>query len=131
MNTETISFRPRNGLSAECYWKMRRWCTQHGFAVSDVFNSIVIPLSYYLENYCKIEPEKSMATVELNIGFLPILHVFGGRCYSLLEDTNNPRRRAFTLEEIQERIDYWENRNAETPEIYDTMLRQEESGAVV
>ena len=129
MHTETLSFRPRNGLSAECYWKVRRWCAENGFAVSDIFNAVVIPLSYYLENYCKVEPEKSMATVELNVGKLPILHVFGGKCYPLLEHKNDPNKRAYSLEEIQEKIDYWEARNAETPEIYDELLRNEQAVA--
>jgi hypothetical protein len=124
MFTETTSFRPRNGLSAECYWRVRKWCSENGFAVSDVFNSVIIPLSYYLESHCLVEPEKSMATVELNVGKLPILHVFGGKCYPLLEHKNDRVKRAYTLDELQERIDYWARRNAEEPEVYDQILKE-------
>lgn len=122
---DTISFRPRNGLSALCYWKVRLWCHDNGFAVSDVFNSVIIPLSYYLENFCEIEPEKSMATVELNIGKLPILHVFGGKSYPLLQYKNDGAKKALTREEIIERISYWEKRNEDEPEGYDRFLRDE------
>jgi hypothetical protein len=125
MFTETLSFRPRNGLSAECYWRIRKWCDDNGFAASDVFNSVIIPLSYYLENFTKVEPEKSMATVELNVGRLPILHVFGGKCYPLLQHKNDRHKRAYTSDELQERIDYWQKRNAEEPESYDQLLKNE------
>lgn len=120
--TDTMSFRPRNGLSALCYWKIRLWCHDNGFAASDVFNSVIIPLSYYLENFCKVEPEKSMATVELNIGKLPILHVFGGKCYPLLQHKNDSSKHAYTREELVERIEYWTRKHAEEPEGYDALL---------
>ncbi len=118
-----MSFRPRNGLSAECYWRIRKWCADNGFAASDVFNAVIIPLSYYLDSHCEVSPEKSMAVVELNVGKLPILHVFGGKCYPLLSDKADRIKRAYTSEELQERIDYWAKRNAEEPEIYDQLLK--------
>lgn len=126
MFTDTMSFRPRNGLPAECYWRIRKWCSDNGFAVSDVFNSIIIPLAYYLETHCVVEPEKSMATVELNVGKLPILHVFNGKCYPLLKHKQDPSKRAYTSEELQERIDYWQNQNEKEPQVFDDLLRKTE-----
>lgn len=117
--TDATTFRPRNGASAEAYWRIRRWCEKNGFAFSDVLNGIFLPLAYYLENHCTIDHKRSMATVELNAGFVDILHVFGGKSYPLTSLTTRP---ALTLEKIEEKINYWKERNKSTPESYDILL---------
>lgn len=122
MYNETLTLRPRNGLSAEAYWEIRLWCDTHGFTFSDVYNALLVPVNYYLNNFCQIDKEKSIATVALNIGDLKIAHVWGGKCYPLSKYKNDSRRPAFTLEELKERIDYWKKRNAEHKEEYDIII---------
>lgn len=124
MYNESITLRPRNGLAAEAYWEIRHWCDANGFTFSDVFNSFIVPLSYYLNNFCKIDVEKSIATVALNVGDLKIAHVWGGRCYPLLKDKVDSRKTSFTLEELQERVDYWKERNKNHVEPYDLILTE-------
>lgn len=122
MFTETTSFRPRNGKSAEAYWRVRKWCEQNGFAFSDVINPLLIPLAYYLNNYCKLEPERSMATVELNIGKIPILHVFGGKAYPLASQKTG---KSFSIEELEKRIRWWEHENIVNPQQCDIIMAEE------
>jgi len=124
MYNEPITFRPRNGLSAEAYWEVRHWCDKNGFAFSDVFNAVIVPLAYYLNNFCQIDEARSIATVALNVGDLKIAHVWGGKCYPLMKDKTDSRKVAFTLDELQERIDYWKKRNAEDREPYDLILAE-------
>lgn len=123
--TETTSIRPRNGKSAEAYWRIRMWCEKHGFSFSDVVNSLMLPLSYYLERSCNIYPDKNMAIVELNIGRLPILHCFGGKQYPLMSDKYDAAKQAYSIEDIQKRIDYWEEQNELNPQPYDSILAEE------
>jgi len=121
---ESMSFRPRNGLSAQAYWEIRQWCDENDFTLSDVFNAVVVPLAYYLHNFTEFNEEKNIATVAFNVGELKIMHVWGssGKSYVLLRDKKDSRKRAFTDEELQERIDYWKKRNEESPEPYDQIL---------
>lgn len=119
-----MTFRPRNGMSAQAFWEIRQWCDMNGFTFSDVFNSVLVPLSYYLNNFCELDEEKNMAKVAFNVGDLKILHVWGsgGKSYPLLKNKLDTRKMAFTPEEIEARIEYWKNRNAENPEPYDEIL---------
>jgi len=121
---ESMSFRPRNGLSAQAYWEIRQWCDENDFTLSDVFNAVVVPLAYYIPNFTEFNEEKNIATVAFNVGELKIMHVWGssGKSYVLLRDKKDSRKRAFTDEELQERIDYWKKRNEESPEPYDQIL---------
>lgn len=124
---ETLSFRPRNGLSAQAFWEVRQWCDMNGFTFSDVFNAVLVPLAYYLHNFCEIDADKNMAKVAFNVGDLKILHVWGsgGKSYPLLKDKTDSRKTAFTSEELADRIAYWKNRNAEKVEPYDAILLEE------
>lgn len=124
MYNESITLRPRNGLAAEAYWEIRYWCDKNGFTFSDVFNSMIVPLAYYLNNFCEIDHDRSIAKVALNIGDLQIAHVWGGKCYPLQKDKVDNRKVAFTLEELQERIEYWKKRNKEHREEYDLILTE-------
>lgn len=121
MFTEATTIRPRNGASAESYWRIRYWCEKNGFTLSDVINAVMVPLAYYLENHCQVEKKRNMATVELNAGFVDILHVFGGKCYPLATSqlSNKP---SLTLPDIQKRIDYWKEQNKHHPTTYDLLL---------
>lgn len=119
MFTESTSFRPRNGKSAESYWMIRRWCEQYGFTFSDAINPLLIPVAYYLNNFCVVEPERSMATVELNIGKIAIMHVFGGKCYPLASQKSG---KSFSIPEIDKRIAYWQHENATNPQPCDADL---------
>lgn len=120
MASDATTFRPRNGKSSECFWRIRMWCAKNGFAFSDVLNAIMVPLAYYLENHCMVDTKRSMATIELNAGFVDILHVIDGRCYPLASQVSN--RPSVSMEEIQEKIDFWKQRNAATPASYDLLL---------
>lgn len=124
MYNETISFRPRNGLSAQAYWEIRQWCDINGFTFSDVFNSVLIPLAYYLNNFCELDEEKNLATIAFNVGDLKICHVWGsgGKMYPLLKDKVDARKRAFTADELETRIAFWKKINAEKVEPYDAIL---------
>lgn len=122
MFTDATTIRPRNGVSAECYWRIRRWCEMNGFSFSDVINSIMVPVAYYLENYCTIDKRRSMAVVEMNMGHVEILHVFNGKCYPLATETATDDKHAIPLEEIQKRIDHWQSLNSSTPQTYDLLL---------
>src|SRR5476649_451186 len=106
MYTESSTFRPRNGIPAEAYWRVRKWCEMEGFSFSDVFNAVIVPLAYYLENHCMIFPAQGRAEVILNVGKMEILHVFNGKMYPLLKDTNTTKD-VITLQQIQDRIDHW------------------------
>lgn len=119
MFTECTSFRPRNGQSALAYWRVRKWCEENGFTFSDVINPLLVPLSYYLENYCEVEPEKSLAVVELNIGKLPITHVLGGRAYPLASQKSG---KSFSIAEIDKRIRHWAHEVLVNPQDCDTVL---------
>lgn len=127
--TEATTFRPRNGLPAECYWRVRAWCEKNGFSLSDVLNSVLVPLAYHLENYCEIVPDKNMATVSLNIGDLDILHVFGGKSYPLASSVTKVNKNTLTLEEIEKRIAYWSDQNKTTPDYNDLLLLNSNSHA--
>jgi hypothetical protein len=120
--TEATTFRPRNGVSAESYWRIRAWCEKNGFTLSDVLNAILVPVAYYLENHCKVDTQRSKATVDLNVGPVDILHVFNGKCYPLASAKPNENKNTLTLEDIQVRIDYWKQRNASNPTHYDLLL---------
>lgn len=122
MFTEPTTFRPRNGLSAEAYWRVRAWCEKNGFSWSDVLNALLVPVAYYLENHCIVEPEKSKATVILNVGELEILHVFKGKCYPLASSLSNDYKESLTLQHMLDRIEHWKEANAARPEEYDLML---------
>lgn len=122
MFTDATTIRPRNGLSAECYWRIRHWCEKNGFSFSDVINAVMVPIAYYLENYATIDRKKSMATVEMNMGPVDILHVFQGKCYPLATETASDDKHAITLEQIEERITHWKKINASTPTTYDLLL---------
>lgn len=122
MYTDATTIRPRNGLSAECYWRIRYWCEKNGFSFSDVINAIMVPVAYYLENYSTINKVRSMATVEMNMGFVDILHVFNGKCYPLATETASDDKHAIPLDEIQRRIDHWHKLNQSTPASYDLLL---------
>jgi hypothetical protein len=113
VKTETITFRPRNGLCAQAYWQIRYWCQEQGFSFSDIFNAILPAYSYYLHNHCQVDKEKQKATVELNIGSIDIHHIINGKCYPLISETNVFDKKVLSLEEIQHRINYWleQNRN--------------------
>lgn len=127
MFTEPTTFRPRNGLSAEAYWRVRAWCEKNGFSLSDVLNAVIVPLAYYLENHCQIDLAKSKATVILNVGELDILHVFQGKCYPLMSSTTTTKD-TLSLENMRERITHWKQRNAERPESYDLMILPKKHG---
>lgn len=124
MFTESTGFRPRNGQCALAYWRVRLWCEENGFSFSDVLNPILVPLSYYLQNSCIVDREKNMATVELNIGKLPLLHCFGGKQYPLLSQKNDAAKPAFSIDQIQKRIEYWEERIETHPEQCDITLAE-------
>lgn len=123
MGTQPTTFRPRNGASAEAYWRIRVWCEREGFTFSDVLNALMVPVSYCLDNHCEVDRVKSMASVILNIGDLNILHVFQGKCYPLATAVPSAKE-ATTLEEMKEKVAYWEARNAARPTQYDLMLLQ-------
>jgi len=110
MKTETITVRPRNGLCAEAFWRIRHWCQKEGFSFSDIINSVLPALSYYLHNHCTIDKARNMATVDLNIGPVEILHVINGRLYPLVTEINTDKK-VLSLEEIQERVSYWYKQN--------------------
>src|SRR6266403_1326349 len=116
MLSEIISFRPRNGMPVEAYWRIRRWCVMNGFNFSDVLNAVIIPLAYYLENFCEIDHHSSVATVEMNIGELPIYHVRNDSILKL-ED-------AAPLEEIDAHIVEWKERNSKMPSFVDIKIAQ-------
>lgn len=122
MFTEATTFRPRNGAAAESYWRIRRWCELNGFAFSDVLNSLMIPIAYYLENHCEVDAKRNMATVELNAGFVDILHVFGGKCYPLATSQLALNKPTVTLEKIEKAIAYWMKENKERPTTHDLLL---------
>jgi hypothetical protein len=117
---DATTFRPRNGLAAESYWRVRHWCESQGFTFSDVLNALIVPIAYYLENHCQIDTQKSTATIELNAGFVDILHVRDGKCYPLATTVFGCP--SISLVDIQEKIDYWKERNKTTPESYDLLL---------
>lgn len=117
MLAEGTSFRPRVGECAEAYWRIRAWCEQHGFSFSDIFNALLIPVSFHLANHTELDKEKGLAWCDLTVGTIPILHCLGGRLYKARADHAN-------LEEIEERIKYWQKRNQEKPEHVDTFLKQ-------
>jgi hypothetical protein len=120
--TNGITFRPRNGLPAESYWKIRRWCDNYGFSMSDVMNAVIVPLAYYLENHCSIDEEHQRALVELNVGHLPIYHVLSnGRVFPLRRDTTG-NREVIERTEIDEALAYWKEQNASHPTIADLQL---------
>jgi hypothetical protein len=120
--TEGITFRPRNGLPAESYWKVRRWCDDHGFSMSDVMNAVMVPLAYYLENHCMIDEAQQRAVVEMNVGHLPIYHVLSnGRVFPLRRDTSGDRN-IIERERIDAAVKFWEEQNAEHPTIADLQL---------
>lgn len=121
MFTESTSFRPRVGQSALAYWRLRYWCEKNGFTLSDVLNSLVVPLSYYLNNYCEVDAEKSLAKVELNIGPIVILHVFGGKSYPLASEKSG---KSFSLKEIASRIKHWEEEVVRNPQECDMQLAE-------
>lgn len=121
MFTEPTTFRPRNGLSAEAYWRVRAWCEKEGFSLSDVLNAVIVPLAYYLENHCIVDKIRSKAVVILNIGELDILHVFQGKCYPLVSSTETTKD-TLSLENMRTRIEHWKKRNTERPEQYDLMI---------
>lgn len=119
MFTEATTFRPRNGASAEAYWRVRQWCEVNGFTLSDVLNSVFIPLAYYLENFSVVDHDRNRATVHLNVGSVDILHVFNGKCYPL----NSQRaKESFSLEQINDRIAHWQKQNKNNPQHYDLLL---------
>ncbi len=120
--SEVTTFRARNGACAESYWRIRYWCEENGFTFSDVMNAIMMPVAYYLENYCVIDKQRSMATVEMNMGFVDILHVFNGKCYPLATETASDDKHAITLQDIQKKIDHWHERNKSTPDHLDILL---------
>jgi hypothetical protein len=121
MYTDATTFRPRNGLSAECYWRIRRWCADNGFAFSDVLNALMPPVAYYLENHCAIDHDRNVATVILNVGELPIYHVLNGRLYPLRNEVGGARN-VLETEKIQEAIAYWKDRNTKRPSLIDLQL---------
>lgn len=124
MFTEPTAFRPRNGAPAQAYWEIREWCSKNGFSMSDVLNAIVIPLAYYLNNHCRIDTQKSMAVVELNIGNLPIFHVFNGGLYPLRSKVDSTKDHP-DLEEIQRRVAHWREQNRVHPNRIDLLTRKE------
>lgn len=122
MFTEGITVRPRNGLPAECYWRIRAWCDENGFSMSDVFNAFIIPLAYYLENHCIIDEKQQRAVVELNIGHLPIYHVLAnGRVFPLRRDTSG-NRGIMERDRIEKAIAYWKAENEHSPTTADLIL---------
>lgn len=125
---ETLTFRPRNGLSAQAYWEIRQWCDKNGFTFSDVFNALLVPTAYYLNHFCEFNDEKNIATIAFNVGDLKVMHVWGsgGKSYPLLRDKVDSRKRAFSDEELQERVDYWKKRNEERTEPYDAILLKDD-----
>lgn len=122
MKTEPISFRPRDGICVESYWSLRRWCQINGFTFSDIINAILPAYNYYLHNHCKLDKEKSKATVNLMIGEIDILHVFNGKCYPLVSETNAVNKKVLTIEEIQDKINYWHEKNSDALSHSDLLL---------
>jgi len=122
MFTEHTTFRPRNGKSAEAYWRIRAWCEENGFSFSDVLNALMLPVAYYLENFCEVDRTKNKATVMLNVGPLEILHVFQGKMYPLASASTDSTKDTLQLEDMRKRIDHWKKRNAERPQQYDLIL---------
>lgn len=118
MTGDTTTFRPRNGLSAEGYWRIRAWCQKNGFSFSDVLNALMYPVAYYLENHCEVDKQRNMAKVILNVGTLSIPHVFGGKMYPLATEQSGDRE-TVTQEIIQEKVALWMERNKEKPTLYD------------
>lgn len=116
---EQTTFRPRNGISAECYWRIRVWCEENGFSLSDVLNAIMPPVAYYLENHCQIDAVKSKADVIMNFGKVEILHVHNGKCYPLA--TTN-QKDAISLDTMRNKVEEWKQRNIERPTQYDLLL---------
>lgn len=129
MFTEPTTFRPRNGLSAEAYWRVRAWCEKNGFSLSDVLNAIIVPVAYYLENHCEVDKLRSKASVIMNIGELDILHVFNGKCYPLASNSTDGNKDTLSLDDMQDRIAHWKKRNAERPMAYDLMILPKKSHA--
>jgi hypothetical protein len=126
MFTEHTTFRPRNGKSAEAYWRIRYWCEENGFSFSDVLNALMLPVAYYLENFCEVDRSKNKATVMLNVGPLEILHVFQGKMYPLASASTDATKDSLQLEDMQKRIEHWKARNAERPQQYDLILSKPE-----
>jgi hypothetical protein len=96
------------------------WCAKNGFGFSDVLNAMVVPIAYYLENHCMVDKQRNMAIVELNAGFIDILHVFDGKCYPLASSVSN--RPSVSMQQIQEKIDFWKEKNRTTPATHDLLL---------
>lgn len=130
MFTEHSTFRPRNGISAEAYWRIREWCEKNGFNFSDVLNAVIVPLAYYLENYCEVDLEKSKATVILNAGEVEINHILHGRCYPLASSVTRSRD-TFTLKNIQDRVAHWKERNKSFQQPYDHVLLKNKKNAKI
>jgi hypothetical protein len=120
MFTDATTFRPRNGLPAECYWRIRHWCDTNGFAFSDVLNALMAPVAYYLENHCVIDHDRQMAKVILNIGELPIYHVLNGRLYPLRRELD--AKNTLQVAKIEKALEYWKERNATQPCLADLQL---------
>lgn len=118
---DTTTFRPRNGKSAEAYWRIRVWCERNGFTFSDVLNALMHPVAYYLENNCVVEPIRSRAVAIMNIGELEILHVVNGKCYPLASSLPEGNKSVLTLEDMQARVAEWKEKNAERPTEYDLL----------
>jgi len=124
MFTEHTTFRPRNGQSAEAYWRIREWCEKEGFNFSDVLNAVLVPLAFYLENYCEIKADRSKATVILNAGEIDIYHVLHGRCYPLAS-TVDRERDTLRLKHIQDRVKHWKSKNKSFKQPYDHILKDD------
>jgi hypothetical protein len=122
MAYDLTTFRPRNGACAESYWRIRYWCEDNGFTMSDVLNAVLIPLAYHLEHFCKVDRSRNMATVDLTVGEVIILHVFGGKCYPLRSTLQSDKKHNLTLDDIKAKIQEWKQRNAENPAEYDRIL---------
>lgn len=118
---DTTTFRPRNGKSAEAYWRIRVWCENNGFTFSDVLNALMLPVAYYLENNCVVDAARNKADVILNIGKLEILHVVNGKCYPLASTLPEGNKSVLTLEAMQKRVDEWKQKNSERPTEYDLL----------
>lgn len=120
--SDVTSFRPRNGTPAQAYWEIRRWCLEHEFSFSDVLNALMVPLSFYLYNHCEVEKEKSYAILDLTVGEIPILHVFGGKLYPPRHSVDGTKNHP-DLKQVNEKIQYWQERNETEPDHIDNFLR--------
>lgn len=122
MFTDTTSYRPRNGQSAEAYWRVRLWLAENDFSFSDLINALMIPVAFHLTNHSEVFPDKGYAMVDLTMGSIPIIHIMNGKQYPLRNKVDKSKDH-LTIENIKERIAHWEARNEDTENEVDKFLK--------